>query len=601
MKMHCEIQKSVAGKLPRYALIFCILRACYNTPMNKYTVREEPSDKEKKKLETYAPLLQKILLARGIETAEDAHEFLNPNYDTGVHDPFLIADMDKAVKRILEAIKNKEHIVIYSDYDCDGVPGGVVLHDFFKKIEYKNFSNYIPHRHDEGFGLNNEALDKLAKAKGKKKAKVLITVDLGISNNKQVDHANELGIDVIITDHHMQVGDAPKAFAIINSKQERDTYPYDLLCGAGVAFKLVQGLLQKGNFEVNKGWEKWLLDMAGLSTIADMVPLTGENRVLAFYGLKVLQKSRRPGLQQLCKKIKVNQQHISEDDIGFMIAPRINAAGRMDHPMTAFNLLSTIDEVEGGTLSTYLDKLNNERKGVGAAMTKEVKKRVEQEENDKELIVMGNPDWSPTLLGLVANGLMETYKKPVFLWGKDGNGVIKGSCRSDGSVSLVELMDSIGDTLIEGGGHAFAGGFSMEVENVHHLGEKLIESYKKLKKSLDEEVFIDERLALDDVSWRTYSVIEKCAPFGVGNPKPTFLFESVKVEEVKHFGKDKNHLQLTFLNSYGKKVTSMCFFKTINDFDKKIEEGGSVSLVATMEKSMFRNFPELRLRIVDVY
>lgn len=434
-----------------------------------------------------------------------------------------------------------------------------------------------------------------------KNAKVLITVDCGITDVKPVECANKLGIDVIITDHHLQNGVLPKAYVIIDSKQDHDSYPYDMLCGCAVAFKFVQALLIKGKFDIKEGWEKWLLDMVGISTIADMVPLTGENRVFAYYGLKVLQKSRRPGFQQLCKKIKVNQSNITEDDIGFMIAPRINAAGRMAHPNEAFNLLSTVDEVEGGVLSSRLDKLNNERKGIAASMTKEVKKRVKSFDDEKDIIVLGNPDWSPTLLGLVANGIMEEFKKPVFLWGRDGNGVYKGSCRSDGSVDLGELMDSLSGVFIDAGGHAFAGGYSVVKDKIHHLEDEILGAYTKFKKEIDQEIIVDKKLSIDEVNWSTYRVVEQLAPFGVENSKPLFLFEDIEVVEVKHLGKEKNHLQLTFLNSSNKKIVSMCFFKTVDDFDKKIEEGRKINLVASIEKSMFRNFPELRLRIVDIY
>jgi len=263
--------------------------------MSSYSFRKKVPHGVSKNLEAYPELVQELLFSRGIETAKEAEEFLNPDYTKHVHDPFLIKDMEKAVLRILLAMEQNEKIVIYSDYDCDGIPGGVILHDFFKKINYENFENYIPHRHEEGYGLNLSAIESCAESN----TKLLITVDCGITDVVPVTRANELGIDVIITDHHLVGKKLPPAYAILNSKQEDDSYPFDLLCGAGVAFKLVQGLLEKGSFNVTQGWEKWLLDMAGLSTIADMVPLVGENRVLAYYGLKVLRKSPRLGLQQL--------------------------------------------------------------------------------------------------------------------------------------------------------------------------------------------------------------------------------------------------------------------------------------------------------------
>lgn len=543
--------------------------------MKVYSVRET---KINKGLEKYPELLQMLLSSRGVE---DPEEFLNPDYSK-LHDPFLMKGMDKAVKRILKAIKNNERIAIYSDYDCDGGPGGVLMHDFFKKIGYENFINYIPHRHKEGYGLNTKAIDEL-------KADLLITVDLGITDCDQVDYANKKGTDVIITDHHLPNGKLPKAYAILNPKQEDCNYPFDGLCGTGVAFKLVQALLP--SFDVKKGWEKWLLDMVGLATVADMVPLVGENRVLAHFGLFVMRKSPRVGLMKMCRKMNVNQYHITEDDIGFMIAPRINAASRMGVSMDAFHLLTTEDEVEADQLAKHLNKINNERKGIVAAMTKEIKKRVSSLDTVDDVIFMGNPDWRPSLLGLSANSLVEEYDRPVFLWGREDTGIIKGSCRSDGRVSVVELMNEVKDSLVEFGGHAFSGGFSVLQENVYFLEEKLSAAYNKLKTEIDETVFVDKKMDIKDVTWDTYNMIEKLGPFGMGNPKPTFLFEDVNVESVQHFGKEKNHLRLSF-----GKVDAIEFFTKRDN----IEEGQKINLVASIEKSMFMNKKELRLRVIDI-
>ena len=567
--------------------------------MATYVLRKELSKKAKEGLKVYDPLLQELLYSRGIDSKEAAQIFLEPDYERDIHNPFLMHGMKKSVTRILKAIKNKENIVIYSDYDCDGIPGGVVLHDFFKKIGYKHFSNYIPHRHEEGYGLNISAIEKA----GKDGTKVLITVDCGITDAIPVKRANELGIDVIITDHHLEGKNLPKAYAILNPNQKADkTYPFKDLCGAGVAFKLVQGLIQKGDFNIIKGWEKWLLDMVGLSTVADMVPLKGENRTLAHYGLYVLRRSRRPGLQQLLRKIRVNQNTITEEDIGFMIGPRINAASRMDHPMDAFKLLSTDDPVEGGTLSIYLDKLNRERKGIVGAMTREVNARLKKLAKISDVIVMGNPDWRPALLGLVANSVVEEYERPVFLWGREGSDTYKGSCRSDGSINVVEFMGSIPDTFIDAGGHAFAGGFSVKNDKIFDFEKILNKAYAKFpKESVDKTVIIDKKMSIDEVNENVFRSIDKCAPFGVGNSKPLFLFEDVVIEKIILFGKDKNHLRLHFKNGSDKIISAIKFFATLDSFDKNLVEGEKVNLVASFEKSTFLNKTELRLRIVDIY
>jgi len=229
--------------------------------MEKYFVREKIPESDLYELREYPELMQELLFYRGVKTANKADEFLNPNYDDHIHNPFLMKDMEKAVKRIFSAIDKKEKIIIYSDYDCDGIPGGVILHDFFKKIKYKNVKNHIPHRHKDGYGFHKSAIEEFAK----EKVKLIITIDCGIADVNSVDRANELGINVIITDHHLPVGKLPNAYAIINPKQNGDKYPYKDLSGAGLAFKLTQGLIKKGVFDIIDGWEKWLLDMVGIA------------------------------------------------------------------------------------------------------------------------------------------------------------------------------------------------------------------------------------------------------------------------------------------------------------------------------------------------
>lgn len=571
--------------------------------MNPYILKDTYTDEERKELETYSGFLQELLINKGITTKESADVYLNPNYDEHLHDPFLMKDMSKVVDRLLLAISKNEKIVIYSDYDCDGIPGGVLLHDFFKKIEYKNFENYIPHRHNEGYGLNVSAMERF----GKEGVDVLISVDCGITDVEPVEKANEFNIDVIITDHHYPNGTLPPAFAILNPKQEDDSYPYDMLCGTGVVFKLVQALIQKGKqkgeINITEGWEKWWLDVVGIATIADMVPLTGENRVLAYYGLQVLRKSMRPGILQLCKKMYMKQFSITEDDVGFMIAPRINAASRMDVPMDAFKLLSTKDEVEAEMLSTHLDKINNKRKGMVGAITREVKKRIEDGGGDVgEVIVMGNPDWKPPLLGIVANNISEIYKRPTFFWGRDGGTHLKGSCRSGDNTNVMTLMSGVPEGLfLNFGGHAFSGGFSTPHERIHELEAELLKAYASIDKNIEEvSIFIDKKLSLNDVSWDTYRELEKMMPFGQENIKPLFLFENIQIRDSKNFGKEKNHLQIDFEKEFGGKVSAIGFFKTVGDYGNKLEHGNTISLVATIEKSTFGRTNELRLRIVDI-
>ena len=554
-------------------------------------------------------MLTRLLFGRDIN--------LEVDYEKSIHDPFLMKDMDKAVERILRAIEIGEKIVIFSDYDADGIPGAVVLHDFFKKIS-ENFSargkptfgweNYIPHRGDEGFGLNHGAIEEFAKAG----VKLLITIDCGITDVEEIIRAKEKGIDVIITDHHEPHEKIPPALAILNPKQKDCGYPDKNLCGAGVVFKLVQALLKSPSQELGTifnvrtlkiGWEKWLLDMVGLATLSDMVPLVGENRVFAHYGLLVLRKSPRLGLQQLLRQLKINQKFLTEDDIGFMIAPRINAASRMGKPMDAFKLLIAEDEVEAGRLAEHLDKINQERKSAVAVITKEVRKIMLTRQNERRVIVVGNPNWRPSLLGLVANALKEENNKPVFLWGRDGNATLKGSCRSDG-VNVMELMTEAREVFVEFGGHSLSGGFTVVEEKIHILEEELDRAFGRLSPqavTAGGEFLADAALSLDEINADTYGLVEKLAPFGVGNPKPIFLLKNVAPKMVRHFGKEGNHLEIVFENSVGGLIKAIGFFQKADDFGRPIKAGEPLNLAATLEKSYFGRTPEIRLRIVDIF
>lgn len=571
-----------------------------------------------KMLGSYPPLVRSLLYRRNITTAEEAEAFLEPDWERDTHDPFLMKDMDRAVERILVAIENNEKIVVYNDYDCDGIPAGVILSDFFRKIGFAYIENYIPHRYREGYGLNIPAIEQFAE----NGAHVIITADCGITDEEEIVRAEALGINVIVTDHHLPIVDPdtgkeriPPAFAVIDNKRSGDMYPFKELCGAGTAFKLTQALIARGrerfSWDIIPGWDRWLLDMAGLATIADMVPLTGENRAMARFGLTVLQKSRRPGLQQLCRAMRVEQRHISEDDVGFMIAPRVNAASRMGEPLAAFKMLSTRDPLEGGVLAEEMDRLNDKRKGLVSAMVKDAKRTAEARSAtlDRALLVLGNPDWMPGLLGLAANSLVEAYKKPVFLWGRHGAPHIKGSCRSDGTVNLVELMSFVSEgVFLDFGGHRESGGFSVTHESIHTLDDALHDAYTRIPKrdaAETETNNVDAELLLSDVHWDTYREIAKLAPFGIGNPKPVFLFNKVQIAQVHQFGRDKGHLKLLFKDMNDPErvmpVSAIGFFMKHDQFVRPLSPGETVNLVASFECSYFRTVPELRLRIVDIY
>ena len=543
--------------------------------------------------------LSALLLAnRGISTPDDQDAFLHPSYERDIHDPFLMPDMERAVVRIFEAIEAKEKIVIYADYDCDGIPGAVVLHDLFKKIGYENFTVYIPDRHDEGYGLNHDSITRFIDDG----VALVITVDLGTTDVAEVAFAESNGINIVITDHHIPPPIVPRAFALVNPKVEGSKYPNPMLCGAGVAWKVAQAFLEKYReyFKVPVGWEKWLLDMAGLATLSDMVPLRGENRAIASYGMQVLRKSPRPGLQKLLSNMKIDQRHLSTEDLTFMIAPRLNAASRMDSPMRAFELLAENDAVRAGALATHLSKINDERKVTVATIMRDVHKKLEAREM-REVIVIGNPAWRPGVLGLVAGKITEEYERPSFVWGGESPAGLKGSCRSDGSVNVVELMREVTTSFVDFGGHELAGGFSVSAESVHFLEDALIEAYNRTKREREASAgaMIDATLALNEVNMKNHADIERLAPFGCDNPKPVFRFANVTIAAMKQFGKEKNHLEL-IVQEGNFKTKAIAFFHAAGDYTVTLAVGASVTLLASFELSYFLGRPELRLRIVDI-
>jgi len=515
-----------------------------------------------------------------------------------VHDPFLLLNMEKTVDRIIEAIDQGERICIYGDYDADGIPAGIILKNFFEKINHTNFFNYIPHREVEGFGLNLDAISKIKN----NEASLIITVDCGITGIEEVEEANRLGIDVIITDHHLPNSKVPKAFAIINPKQKGDKYPFKDLCGAGVAYKLVQAILKKRSFDLPEGWEKWLLDMVAIATVSDMVPLVGENRALVFYGLKVLRKSKRPGLKMLLKTARVNQGKLTEDDIGFIIAPRINAASRMDSPEVALIALGSNNKEEAEEAVSRLEHMNNERKGSTAAIIKEVRKKLDSLDEVPEIIVSGNPKWRPGILGLVANTLAEEFDKPVYLWGRGDSPTIKGSFRSNQKIDTFSLTSSLPEGIfINFGGHTFAGGFELEENKVHYLAEELLKKIEEDNFFIEDiETLLDDHLRIEEINLDYFKELERVSPYGMGNPKPIFLLEKTLISDVLTFGKEGLHTKV-LLREGEKTIEAIKFFDKPENFTKIPNKDERVNIVAFVENSFFMGRSNLRLRIQDIF
>lgn len=547
--------------------------------MKSYRVREKLHD----------DLLPHLMLARGI--TQDNHEaFLTPDFTRDSHDPYLLPDMAVAVERIMAAKHNGEKVAVWSDYDCDGIPGGVLLTEFLRAMGIDT-THYIPDRHAEGYGLNNEGLATLAHAG----ITLVVTVDLGTTDVEPIAFAKSKGIEVIVTDHHLEPTQLPDACAIINPKLQSSSYPFDGLCGAAVAWKLVQAI-QQTHKVLGEGQEKWLLDLAALGTLSDMVPLVGENRMLAHYGLVVMRKMRRPGLASLFKLLRIKPELLTEDDIGFMVAPRINAASRMGTPRTAAQLLGEHNKDTATELARELQALNDERKGLVAATVKEVNKRLALSV-ESPVIVMGSPSWRPGILGLVANSVAEAHHKPVFLWGREGEGPMRGSVRTAEGINVVELMTNAKEVFEDFGGHTASGGFSLHAERVHELPQRLAAAYEAVarKSATKEEVNIDRELDMAEVPF-AHKELKRLAPFGIGNEKPLFVVPRVTVANAKMFGKAQEHLDLRLTNG-ATSMSGISFFAKPSNFSKQVSVGERADIVGHVETD-WRGYP--RIRIVDI-
>lgn len=563
--------------------------------------------KVREELAAYDDLVAGLLARRGIETGAAAEAFLNPSYDAHLHDPLLMKNMRAAAERLARAIEGREHIVVWGDYDCDGIPGGVILHDFLKKAG-ANFENYIPHRHEEGYGVNEAGIEKLA-ARG---ATLVVTVDSGITDVAPVAKARSLGLDVIVTDHHVP-GDVLPDAIVVNPKAHPDeTYPFRDLCGAGLAWKLAIATLAVSSMlreRIPVGWEKWLLDMAGLATIADMVPLVGENRVIAAYGLVVLRKSPRLGLQKLCRTMRTTQSFLAEDDIGFMVAPRVNAASRMGDARDAFELFTTDDESRADALAKKLEKLNRERKAQAGAITRAVRERILARDTLPEVFALGDPAWRPALLGLVANTISEEYARPVFLWGREANQSLKGSCRAGrDDVHVVELMREAGAVLAHYGGHAASGGFTVKADAVFDLEQELCAAYVRTSSARVAHaegplLYADAKIAPHEITSTFLTKLERLAPFGERNEKPVFLIEDAVIRSLSRFGKSGEHVKCIIgHDAHPRTIEGVTFFAkgAMRALADAFVPDMRAQIFAHIERDGFSRARLPRLRLIEV-
>lgn len=501
-------------------------------------------------------LFEQILAARGL-TGETAARFLSPKYDEEKGDPYLLPDMKKAVDRLERAHQSGEAIVIYGDYDVDGLTATALLLDAFASFGFADVQAFIPNRFVEGYGLTMGAVDKLRDMG----ASLVVTVDCGSLSHAEIAYASTLGIDTIVTDHHNVADTPPPSVAAVNPRFPGHDYPFRDLAGVGVAFKLVQALQQrlKG---LPPGYEKWLLDLVALGTVCDIVSLKGENRANVYWGLEVMKKQRRTGLRALMAVAGVEKDTLTARSLGFGLGPRLNAAGRLETAAHGLAVLAADDAQIALERAEYIDQLNVRRKTLQQAIFEEACMQAERY-GDDDVLVLSGADWNHGVIGIVAAKILERYKKPVYIIEEQANGEAKGSARSFGEFSAADAIRFADDIIIKGGGHAAAAGVTLEVAQIPAFRVRVNEYYRQ-QQLKDQQRFL---LPTADVTVQDVAVIDeqlvrdiaRLEPFGRDNPEPILHLVGAKVVKQRRMGSEGQHLKLTVEDIKGDQIALLAF------------------------------------------
>ena len=531
-------------------------------------------------------LVEQILLNRKIDQ-KDWHNFLHPDFDHGLHDPFLLPDMEKTIARIIKAIENHEKIGIFGDYDADGIPATALLSTVLKKTFDAEIIVYIPTR-IEGYGLNIQGLNYLIE----QGINILVTADLGIREIETIEYLQQKNIDTIITDHHEPGEKLPPAFAVINPKLKSSEYPFRELSGGGVIFKLIQALMIRTN-KITVNDLKWTLDLVAITTICDMVPLVDENRIFTKFGLKVLQKSKRVGLNALYEVANIDKLNIGTYTVGFQIGPRLNAPGRLEIARDSYELLVADNHQLAHELAKELNKINLVRQENLDKILLEAKKEIETKKlYQNKVICLANKKWSSGLIGLVAGKITEEYSRPCFIFEK-GETFSKGSARSIDNFHLVEVLSEI-KIIRNFGGHAKAAGLTVATEKLDHFFSELLSIANKKLTDIDltPKIIIDAQISIDQLTLEFYNQLEQLEPFGLGNSRPVFLLNKVKAHDYKLIGEKSKHLKF--------KVNGIdCI--AFNQAEKiSILENDFLDLVFNFDKNVWNGSERLQLKIIDL-
>lgn len=507
-------------------------------------------------------LFEQILTARGLTTRAAREAFLQPDYTAVKHDPFLLPDMKKAVARLRQAREHGEKIVIYGDYDIDGLSATALLLDAFGKFGFEGVDAFIPNRFVEGYGMTMGAVDKVRDMG----ADLIVTVDTGSLCHAEIAYAASLGIDTVVTDHHNVAETPPPSVAAVNPKFPGHTYPFRDLCGAGVAFKLVQAL-QTELDGLPDGYEKWLLDLVVLGTVCDIVTLADENRANVYWGLEVLKKQQRPGLKALMAVAGIEPERVNARHLGFGLGPRMNAAGRLETAQHALDMLVARDGLAALEASEKLEELNVKRRIIQDAIFEEACVQAEQLADDRVLVVSSD-GWNHGVIGIVASKLVEKYKKPVFIIGERGKEAT-GSARSFGDFSAADAVRAADDIIIKGGGHGAAAGVTLATEKISDFRRRVNEFYDSLQLTNQERYLLPRAdVEVDDFSEINEELVENLAkmePFGNGNPEPVVKIARSSVLSVRRMGTDGQHVKLALRDTNGT-VLHMLAFNAPEDF-----------------------------------
>ena len=532
-----------------------------------------------------------ILAQRGIETYEQAKDFFRPSL-SHLHNPFLMKDMQKAVERIEKAIENNENILVYGDYDVDGTTA-VSLMSSYLKSEYPNVATYIPDRYGEGYGISFQGIDFAED----NNFSLIIALDCGIKAIDKIAYAEEKNIDFIICDHHRPGEIVPNAVAVLDPKQTDCNYPYKELCGCGVGFKLIQALASKKGKTIEDLVE--YLDLVATAIGADIVPITGENRILAYFGLQVINAQPRAGFKAIINQIK--KETLSITDVIFIIAPRINAAGRMKHGQYAVDLLTETNVKTAEVYAKEIEDFNTDRREADKQITIEALEHIKkQEEQERFTTVVYSQNWHKGVIGIVASRLIETYYRPTLVFTKSGD-KLAASARSVKGFDVYNALEACTEYIEQFGGHKYAAGLTLKEENYEAFKQKFEDVVESTidKRLLTPEISIDTQIELNDITPKFYRILSQFAPFGPGNMSPIFISDNLQDTGYgKCVGEDDKHLRITVKQPNSDKI--VCIGFGLGDRLSLIKEKKSFKAVYSIDENEWKGNVSLQLKLRDI-